>query len=109
MHVEMDGWCREWKEGHVDMAVCAENQRGADGNGWFVQKGKEVHVVNGWLAQKPKRHAYGNWWLVQTYIDMDVGMYGWCRDQETCQRPAYGQCMVGAETHRNGCWRVWLV
>ena len=42
MQVDMGGWCREWKEGHVDMAVCAENQRGADGNGWFVQKGKEV-------------------------------------------------------------------
>ena len=73
MHVEMYGWCREWKEGHVDMAVCAEKHRRADGNGWCVQRGREVHVVNVWLAQKPKRHAYGQW-------------------------------VVGTDTHMNGLW-----
>ena len=53
------------KKGMLTWLFVQTNQRGADGNGLFVQKGKEVHVVNGWLAQKPTRHAYG--------ID------GWCR------------------------------
>ena len=44
----------------------------------------------------------GGW--LQTSIDMDVGMYGWCRDQEPCKRHVYGQCMVGADTHRDGLW-----